>query len=103
MAEWTFVTNHAAVLACIARNGRITAREIAALAGITERSVHRIIADLEAEGYVTRVREGRINQYSVDTGLSLRLRGHPHGPLSDLLAVLSAIKPLETPPPQGQT
>lgn len=50
MATWTFLTNHAQVLLCIARNHRITAREIASSVGITERAVQRILTDLEQAG-----------------------------------------------------
>ena len=72
MSTWTFITNHGAVLALIAREGRITAREIAQELGITERSVHRIISELEAEGYVEKTREGRINSYEVNHQVPLR-------------------------------
>ena len=78
MPSWTFITNHGAVLTCIAEHGSITAREIASLLGITERSVHRIIAELEIDGYVTKNRDGRNNTYEVNTELSLR-----HNVLSD--------------------
>ena len=66
MPSWTFITNHGAVLALVAKQGQITGREIANILGITERSVLRIISDLETDGYVTRTREGRLNHYQVD-------------------------------------
>jgi predicted ArsR family transcriptional regulator len=69
---WTFVTNHAAVLALVAEHGQITAREIAQSIGITERAVRKIIADLEAEGYVAKERVGRVNVYRVNGHLPLR-------------------------------
>lgn len=72
LANWTFVTNHGAVLALVAQHERITAREISMELGITERSVHRIISDLEAEGYIEREREGRFNRYEVNHHLPLR-------------------------------
>ncbi|MBI2872423.1 MAG: winged helix-turn-helix transcriptional regulator [Chloroflexi bacterium] len=74
MANWGFVTNHGAVLALISEHRQITAREIALRLGITERSVHRIIADLEREGYIQRERVGRFNWYEVNSDLPLR---HP--------------------------
>jgi predicted transcriptional regulator len=52
MAEWTFVTNHAVVLSCVAKNPRITAREMADQIGITERAVRKIVKDLETEGFL---------------------------------------------------
>lgn len=72
MPSWTFITNHGAVLTCIAEHVSITAREIASLLGITERSVHRIIADLGTDGYLIKNRDGRTNTYEVNTELSLR-------------------------------
>ena len=72
MGSWTFITNHGAVLALIAEHGQITARDIAVELGITERSVHRIITDLELENYVERKKDGRLNWYLVNKGLPLR-------------------------------
>ncbi len=65
MANWTFLTNHSQVLLCIARNQRITAKEIASIVGITERAVQRLIRDLEETGYIQRKREGRQNYYEI--------------------------------------
>lgn len=86
--EWTFLTNHAQVFLCVAKNDHITAREIATIVGITERAVQRILDDLEQEGYIERFREGRRNRYSTSLDKPLR---HPaqHGqPVRDLLSLL---------------
>jgi DNA-binding transcriptional ArsR family regulator len=72
--SWTFLTNHAHVLLAIAREPEARMRDVAAAVGITERAVQRIVADLEAAGYVERVREGRRNRYAVREDLPLR---HP--------------------------
>lgn len=72
MSTWSFVTNHGGVLILVAKHPQITAREIAAHLGITERSVLRIISDLEAEGYLKRTRDGRVNSYEVNPDLPLR-------------------------------
>ncbi len=88
MSKWTFLTNHAQVLLCIARNQRATAREIAATVGITERAVQRILQDLEADDYISRFRDGRQNYYEVHPERPMR---HPaqHGHLiQELLALL---------------
>ena len=69
MSNWHFVTNHLGVLTEVAKHPQITMREIAAHLGITERSVFRIICDLETEGYLTKVRDGRVNYYMVNPGL----------------------------------
>ncbi len=85
MANWSFITNHGAVLAYIARHGQITAREIASALGITERSVLRIISDLEAEGYLERIRDGRANRYQVNHELPLRHIGLRNIAVAELL------------------
>ena len=71
---WTFLTNHAHVLLVIARDLQMTLREVAAQVGITERATQKIVADLEAAGYLTRARHGRRNSYTISTGQPFR---HP--------------------------
>jgi len=71
---WTFLTNHAHVLVCIARDEDIRLRDVAVQVGITERSAQLILADLVDQGYVTRTRVGRRNTYLVHTDRPLR---HP--------------------------
>jgi len=72
MGKWTFVTNHAVVLTYLAKQPSITARQVALEIGITERAVRTIIADLEAEGYIVKAKEGRRVRYGVKAGLPLR-------------------------------
>lgn len=72
MPDWTFITPHGAVLALIGQQSQITAREIAYKLGITERYVRKIIKDLETEGYIAKIKEGRANRYRVNGELSLR-------------------------------
>jgi DNA-binding MarR family transcriptional regulator len=72
MPDWTFITPHGAVLALVGQQDLITAREIAARLGITERYVRKIIGDLEAEGYIQKTKEGRTNRYQVNRELPLR-------------------------------
>jgi MarR family len=86
--DWTFLTNHARVLVCIAQDSGIRLRDIGESIGITERAAHRIITELLAAGYITRTRNGRRNQYTVKTDLPLPdplARGQNVG---DLLSVL---------------
>ncbi len=73
--QWTFPSNHAHVLVCIARNPDCLVREIAEQVGITERAVMRIISELEEEGFVSHERHGRRNRYSFDPDRQLR---HPN-------------------------
>lgn len=72
--DWTFLSNHAHVLLCIAREPEVRLREVAERVGITERAVQRIVADLEEGGYLSRAREGRRNRYEVHADRPLR---HP--------------------------
>jgi DNA-binding MarR family transcriptional regulator len=85
---WGFLTNHAHVLLCIARDPRSRARDIAAQVGITERATQRILADLIADGYVTRTKIGRRNNYKINPRGQLRhpaLRDLSIGSLIDVL------------------
>lgn len=71
---WTFLTNHAHVLLCLAQGESLTARELSQLIGITERAVQAIVADLIADGYLDKSKEGRRNRYTVNPSGRLR---HP--------------------------
>lgn len=88
MGEWKFVTNHALVLCLIAQQPRITAREIAATVGITEKTTRNIISDLEADEYITKTKEGRRLRYSVDPEMPLRHEMNEDRAVGDLLEVL---------------
>lgn len=88
MPEWTFLTNHALVLSFIARNPQITALEVAEAIGIRERAVRRMIADLEAAGYIAKGKEGRRNRYAVNHDLPLRHSSHHHVAVGEFLQVL---------------
>jgi Mn-dependent DtxR family transcriptional regulator len=88
--SWTFLTNHAHVLVCIAQNPEVRLAEIARLVGVGERAVHSIVGDLVDAGYVTRARSGSHNVYEVFLDQPLRHpleAGHQiaevFGPLAD--------------------
>ena len=68
---WSFLTNHARVLVCIANDPGVRLREIGEMVGITERAAHRIVAELVAAGYVSRERAGRRNRYTIQSHLPL--------------------------------
>jgi DNA-binding IclR family transcriptional regulator len=72
MAEWSFLTNHARVLVCIAHDGGVRLRDIAATVGITERSAYGIVTDLTEGGYVVKEKDGRRNRYQIQAHLPLR-------------------------------
>jgi predicted transcriptional regulator len=88
MKGWKFVTNHALVLCLIAQQPRITTRQISLSLGITERTTHNIISDLEADGYVTKTREGRRLRYDINIEMPLRHEMHEDKAVGDLLEVL---------------
>jgi predicted transcriptional regulator len=85
---WTFLTNHAHVLVCIALDQEARIRDIAEKVGITERAVQRILVDLEAEGFIAHERSGRRNLYEVNTKLHLRHGLEEHRRVRDLLTLV---------------
>ncbi|MFF4799443.1 helix-turn-helix transcriptional regulator [Streptomyces sp. NPDC001351] len=85
---WTFVTNHARVLAAIADNHSARIRDIAARCRLTERAVQKIISDLEEAGYLSHTREGRTNTYRIDPSKVLR---HPAEAGLTVAALLSLL------------
>ncbi|MGH4031756.1 helix-turn-helix transcriptional regulator [Actinomycetota bacterium Odt1-20B] len=85
---WTFLTNHARVLAAIADDHSARIRDIAVHCRLTERAVQRIIADLEQDGYLSHVRQGRGNTYRIDPGKVLRHPAEAGLTVSSLLALL---------------
>ena len=87
---WTFLTSHARVLVLISQNPDIRARDVALMAGITERSTQRVIADLVEAGYLTRERIGRRNHYKVSTTATLRHPNEQDVEVGMLLDVFSA-------------
>jgi DNA-binding IclR family transcriptional regulator len=87
--NWTFLTNHAQVLVCIANDPGVRLREIGERVGITERAAHRIVVELAAAGYITRQRNGRRNQYTINAHLPVHdpiAREQNVGQLLEILA-----------------
>ncbi|WEO99524.1 helix-turn-helix domain-containing protein [Streptomyces sp. FXJ1.172] len=85
---WTFLTNHARVLATIADDRTARIRDIAARCRLTERAVQKIISDLERDGYLSHIREGRGNAYKIDPSKVLR---HPAEADLTVAALLSLL------------
>jgi DNA-binding IclR family transcriptional regulator len=86
---WTFLSNHAHVLICLAADRDMVLREVAARVGITERAVQKILADLEAEGLVSRSREGRRNHYELRLDLPLRHPLESHRTVRELIRLVT--------------
>jgi DNA-binding IclR family transcriptional regulator len=88
VTHWTFLTNHAHVLLCVAGDPDARVRDIAQTVGVTERATQRILTELEEAGYLTKTRDGRRNRYTIDTAVSMRHpmdKAHRIGELVDLL------------------
>src|SRR4030066_2097084 len=94
-AEFSFLTNHAFVLIQIARSPRATLREIARKTKVTERTVYKIVRDLETAGYIVKHRDGRRNSYSLNENVLLghHLTGELTGAqLADALGSLTTAR-----------
>ena len=89
MSEWTFLTNHAHVLFCIALDPEVRLRDVASRVGITERAVQRIVTDLESAGYLLVTKEGRRNRYEVRHDLPLRHPIERHRSVKALIDLVS--------------
>ncbi len=85
---WTFLTNHGHVLLCLAREEPLTARELAARIGITERAVQAILTDLTDDGYLAKSKDGRRNIYRVNAHGRLRHPLESHHTVADLVEAL---------------
>jgi DNA-binding transcriptional ArsR family regulator len=85
---WTFLTNHAHVLLCLARGEALTARELAMRIGITERAVQVILADLTGSGYLVKEKVGRRNLYTVNRKGRLRHELEAHHTVGELITAL---------------
>ena len=88
VGSWRFLTSHARVLMCIARDPGARLRDVAVSLGITERSAHAIVADLTAAGYVIKYRHGRRNRYQIQAHLPLPEPASQEPAIGDVLAVL---------------
>ena len=89
MESWSFLTNHARVLLCIAHDPGARLRDIAASLGITERSAYGIVTDLAGAGYVIKQKDGRRNRYQIQAHLPLPEAASQEPAIGEVLAVLA--------------
>ena len=87
MLKWSLISNHGMVLATIAKHPHSTAREIGDIVGITERSAHKIINNLEEASYLTKRKVGRNNKYRINAHVQLQDE-FTDSVVGDLLVVL---------------
>ena len=86
--NWTFLTNHAHVMLCLAKNSSLRIRDLAIEVGITERAVQRIISELIEEGYLIRIKDGRRNEYKIENTLPLKHPVEAHKNIIDLVSLI---------------
>lgn len=86
--HWTFLSNHAHVLVCLALNPHARLRDVAAEVGITERAVQGIVGDLQHAGVILRERQGRRNTYRLHLDAPLRHPLEAHRSIRALLAMV---------------
>jgi hypothetical protein len=89
VAGWSFLTNHARVLLCIAGDPGARLRDIAASLGITERSAYGIVTELTAAGYVVKQKDGRRNRYQIQSHLPLPEPASQQPAIGEVLDVLA--------------
>jgi predicted DNA-binding transcriptional regulator len=89
VANWTFLTNHARVLLCIAHDPGVRLRDIAVSLGITERSAYGIVTDLAQAGYVVKQKDGRRNRYQIQAHLPLPEPTSRERTVGEILALLA--------------
>jgi hypothetical protein len=93
-ASWTFLTNHARVLLCIAHDPGVRLRDIAARLDITERGAYGIVTDLAAVGYIVKQKDGRRNRYQIQEHLPLPEPTSRERTVGEILALLAGDDPL---------
>jgi DNA-binding MarR family transcriptional regulator len=88
MGDWSFLTNHARVLLCIAHDPAVRLRDMAGALGITERRAYGIVSDLADAGYVVKEKDGRRNLYQIQPHQRLRESISPERTVGEVLALL---------------
>ena len=86
--SWTFLSNYAHVLICLADNPDARLRDVAEKVGITERTAFRLIAELEEAGILERAKEGRRNHYNINTKAHLRHAIEEHCTVGELIGTI---------------
>jgi len=89
VADWSFLTNHARVLLCIAHEPGVRLRDIAARTGVTERTAYGIVTDLTEAGYVVKHKDGRRNRYQIQAHLPLPETDSRERAIGEILALLA--------------
>lgn len=83
--QWTFLSNHSHVLICLSKDPEIRLKDVAVLVGITERAVQAIVKDLVEAEILEKSKDGRRNQYIIQTEQKLRHPLEANHSISELL------------------
>ena len=86
--KWSFLTNHARALVCIAHDPGVRLRDIAAALEVTERSAYALVNDLAEAGYIVKGKDGRRNRYHIQAHLPLRESVSRERTIGEVLDVL---------------
>lgn len=86
--NWSFFSNYAHVLVCLAENPHARLRDVADRVGITERTTIRLIGELEEAGILERLKEGRRNRYNINSDAHLRHAIEEHCTVGELLETI---------------
>jgi hypothetical protein len=89
VADWSFLTNHARVLLCIAHDPGVRLRDIAARTGVSERTAYGIVTDVTEAGYVVKHKDGRRNRYQIQAHLPLPETDSRKRTIGEILALLT--------------
>lgn len=90
--QWTFFSNHGHMLLALAEDPTARLRDLADRVGITERAVHRLLAEMEEAGVITRRREGRRNTYKIKRSARLRHPIESHCCVGDVIDMVQGDK-----------
>ena len=103
MGSWSFLTNHARALLCIAHDPGVRVRDLAAMVGVTERSAHALVTDLVDAGYVVKDKDGRRNRYRIQEHLPLRDPITQERTIGEMLDLLVGVNTHRNSPNQDRT
>ena len=103
MGSWSFLTNHARALLCIAHDPGVRVRDLAVMVGVTERSAHAIVTDLVDAGYVVKDKDGRRNRYRIQEHLPLRDPITQERTIGEMLDLLVGVNTRRNSPNQDRT
>ncbi|MFN2582671.1 MAG: MarR family transcriptional regulator [Candidatus Dormibacteria bacterium] len=88
--SWRFVSNHGIVLVALGSRPQARIRELATLAGVSERACQAIVNDLVDAGYLVRRRVGRRSHYTVNLAAHMR---HPALRTQEVRELMQSLSP----------